>query len=122
MIEVLIEYQIVRDEDVLIQEEFTTHISDEELAEIDAYICESIEHASAELENIPAHIYDRLCDDAYTDAYNRLEGSMTPLEENDEIVLQTYLPGEIVDALSDEAYSMLPPELFEGDDAVYYCE
>lgn len=122
MIETVIEYQIVREGDVLVQEQVATRISDVEMAEIDAYICESIEHASAELADIPEHIYERLCDDAYTDAYNRIEGSMTPLEENDELVLQTFLPGEIVDALSDEAYSMLPPELFEGEGAVYYCK
>ena len=120
--EVNIEYQIQRDGDVLLEEMFTTQITPGELKQIDDYICESQEHATCQMVDLPEKIYERLSDCAYDDATRHFEGTPVELEENDEIVLQTYLPGEVVDALSDEAYDMLPQELFEGDGAVYESE
>lgn len=114
MNKVNIEYEITRENEVILHDTATVGLTDKNIKEINEYIISDPEHATGELNDVPSGVYDRIHDSIVEDAIKKLS-KKGGLYEDDLVNLQLYLPEEVINLLPEETLALLPADLFEED-------
>ena len=103
---ITIDYDVVREEEVIFEGSATVSITDKNVKEVAEFIRDG--HFTGELVDIPSHVYDRIERSVNEAAMRDMrKHSNTGLQEDDILRFQTVLPIELLELLPEDVRELI---------------
>lgn len=115
MKQIEVDYIVKRNNEVILEDFANVNLTDKNIKEIADYIRSDAEHQTAELVDIPGHIYDRIYSQVQEDAIKKSK-NCGGIYTDDELLMDDLLPATLIDLLPDDVVDLLPEELFITED------
>lgn len=104
MTQIKVNYAVMRGDDIILENETLVGITQKNVKDTIAFIQDG--HYTAELVDIPSNVYDRIYGQVFEAAIRAMQKELKDgIYEDDQVVLQTVLPVDLL--------NLLPQELLE---------